>query len=185
MFFNSYIFILAFLPCVLILYWGANHLQKYSLGKNILLAASIIFYSWFDLRMLLAVLCFCTVNYLIVNKGIKNKEYSKFWMRTGVIANILVLGYFKYTNFFIDSVNEFLGKEISTLNILVPVGLSFFIFQQICYIVDSYHSYMVYSVRDYLLHSLFFPYIISGSVKTTFLFLLKNLLFTRIIAILK
>ena len=159
MYFNSYEFIMLFFPSVLVLYFLSNHYKKYTLGKFILLCSSIIFYGWFNYKALVPIVVISTVNYWL-----GNKKRAKSILAAGIIFNIGVLGYFKYTNFFIDTVNHLFSKETPLLTMWVPIGLSFFTFQQICFLVDSSKRELHYSFCDYLLHSLFFPYIISGPI---------------------
>ena len=164
MYFNSYVFIMLFFPVVLILYFLCNHLKQYTLGKRALLFSSVLFYGWFNDKAALFIAFISAVNYGIGTYGVKNQKWGKQIKIAGVIFNIGVLGYFKYTNFFIDTMNQLFSKEIPLLTMWVPIGLSFFTFQQICFIVDASKRELKYSFGDYLLHSLFFPYIISGPI---------------------
>lgn len=162
--FNSLIFILFFLPITLLVYYISN--DKY---KNfILLLGSLIFYSFASTKSLIIIFIPILINYFI-GVIISKNRYKKQILFIGVIFNILVLVYYKYTNFFISSFNNFMGqtlnKSFSPLNLLVPLGLSYITFQQISYIVDTYRTNNTdISFLDYCLYVLFFPKIISGPI---------------------
>jgi D-alanyl-lipoteichoic acid acyltransferase DltB (MBOAT superfamily) len=172
MVFNSPEFAL-FLPIVFILYWFV--LSKSAKGQNILLLlASVFFYVWADWRFLFLVISNALLNYFI---GIKirdtQKEKSKqvlLWL--GVAINLGVLGYFKYFNFFYDSFADLLnlfGTNInySSLNIILPLGISFFTFQTLGYIIDVYNE-ETEPCRDVLVFStyvIYFPKILAGPIE--------------------
>ncbi len=172
MVFNSPEFAL-FLPVVFILYWFV--FRKSALGQNIiLLSASIFFYVWADWRFLFLVLANALFNFYL---GLKirdtQEEKSKqglLWL--GVVINLGVLGYFKYFNFFYDSFADLInlfGADInhSSLKIILPLGISFFTFQTLGYIIDIYNE-DTEPCRDVLAFStyvLYFPKILAGPIE--------------------
>ena len=96
-----------------------------------------------------------------------NKQHKKWLLVLGIIFNVLLLGYFKYSNFFIDTFNHIVGTEFNLLNIILPLGISFFTFQQIAYLVGVYKKEEnVEDIITYMLFVTFFPYVISGPITT-------------------
>lgn len=176
--FNSLIFILFFLPITLLIYYVVK--DKYR--NLVLLLGSIIFYSFASTKALGIIFLCISINYFI-GITISKNNYKKHILFIGVSFNILVLIYYKYTNFFISSFNRFLGQTLnssfSTLNLLIPLGLSYITFQQISYIVDIYRNNSnTISFLDYCLYILFFPKIISGPI-TQFKDIRSNLKFKK------
>jgi alginate O-acetyltransferase complex protein AlgI len=172
MVFNSPEFVL-FLPIVFILYWFV--FKKTALHQNIiLLLASVFFYVWADWRFLFLVFANAILNFYL---GIKIQDAPKektkqqlLWI--GVIINLGVLGYFKYFNFFYSSfadlINLFGGNiNYSSLKILLPLGISFFTFQTLGYLIDIYNE-ETEPCRDFLVFStyvLYFPKILAGPIE--------------------
>ena len=97
MVFNSYIFILAYLPVVVLIYFLLGKLQKTALSKAFLVLASVIFIAYADVRTLLFLLISGTVNYLI--SLLLHKKVGKVFLALGILINVIGLGYFKYSNF--------------------------------------------------------------------------------------
>lgn len=169
MLFNSYIFILFFLPLTILLYFGLNHLQREIEAKIVLIAMSLWFYAYFHMSYLAIILCSVLVNYgvsrLLVNG--KSPVWKKFTLSAGVAGNIGVIFYFKYFNFFLNNVNVLLNTSFNFHNILMPLGISFFTFQQISYLVDSYRGETKeYGLVDYSLFVTFFPQLVAGPIVT-------------------
>ena len=135
MVFSSITFIYYFLPIMLILYIFAS--KKY---KNIiLLISSLIFYFYGEVRYFLLFIFSIIFNYFISNLIEKNKDKKrKFYLIIGLTINFLVLFYFKYYNFFIENINLLFKTNISLLNILIPLGISFFTFKNASYLIDVY-----------------------------------------------
>ncbi|WP_177214441.1 MBOAT family O-acyltransferase [Succinivibrio dextrinosolvens] len=103
-------------------------------------------------------------NYTITNYGI-NKYKSKWILTFGVVTNISLLGYFKYTNFFVDRFNEIFGVSISVAHIVLPLAISFYTFQQIAWLVDNYKKEAPESnFIEYACAVLFFPHLIAGPI---------------------
>ena len=169
MLFNSYVFILAFLPLCLIGYFGLNHFHKYSLGQFFLLAMSLWFYAYFNIRYLPVILVSILMNYglylLIVRT--ERKKLCKMVMIAGVVLNLGILVYVKYMDFFIDNINTLFKTDLPALNIVLPLGISFFTFQQLSFIIDAYRGEIPrYNFLSYAGFVAFFPQLIAGPIVT-------------------
>lgn len=168
MLFNSYEFIFLFLPITLITYFTLNRYGKNNIAKGWLVVASLYFYSYFHLSYLYLILSSIIVNYFIGNKlnhkSLTGKE-RKIWMIIGVAFNLGLLGYFKYYDFFVENINIVLKTNFTLLHILLPLGISFFTFQQLSFIIDSYNEEsMKYDFLSYCLFVTFFPQLIAGPI---------------------
>ena len=168
MLFNSYEFIFLFLPITLIIYFTLNRYGKNNIAKGWLVIASLYFYSYFHLSYLYLILSSIMVNYFIGNKlnhkNLNGKE-RKIWMVIGVIFNLGLLGYFKYYDFFVENINIVFRTNFTLLHILLPLGISFFTFQQLSFIIDSYNEKsMKYDFLSYCLFVTFFPQLIAGPI---------------------
>ena len=168
MLFNSYEFIFLFLPITLILYFWLNKYNKNRLAKAWLVIASLYFYSYFHKSYLILITVSILVNYFIGQK-LSNNKYNiiqrKMLLTIGIVFNLGGLGYFKYYDFFVSNINALLGTNFTLLHILLPLGISFFTFQQLSFIVDSYKRYdLTYDFLDYCLFVTFFPQLIAGPI---------------------
>ncbi|MDO9551463.1 MBOAT family protein [Rhodonellum sp.] len=172
MLFNSIDFAI-FLPLVFLLYWFAT---KESIKKQNLLivAASYMFYGWWDWRFLFLIMFSTVVDYLI---GISlsnetNEKKRKMLLWISICINLGFLGFFKYFNFFIDNFTtafSFFGGEISgsSLNIILPVGISFYTFQTLSYTIDVYKK-KIDATKDFVAFSAFvsfFPQLVAGPIE--------------------
>lgn len=172
MLFNSIEFAL-FLPIVFILYWFV--FNKTNRVQNVLiLVASFIFYGWWDWRFLFLLLFTSMVDYYLAQQLEKTEDVRKrkVILLLSIISNLSVLGFFKYYNFFVDSfVDAFtlLGREFSpwSLNIVLPVGISFYTFQALSYTIDVYRKQLKAShdVVEYLAFISFFPQLVAGPIE--------------------
>ena len=166
MLFNSYIFILCFLPIVMIGYYGCNHWKKEKQAKWFLIIASLVFYGYFDVRYLPVILASICFNYgfsRILSK--KSENYKRPILGAGIACNVGLLFYIKYWNFFLGNVNVIFGSSLEMKQLLLPLGISFFTFQQIAYLVDSYRGETAeYSFTDYTLFVTFFPKLSMGPI---------------------
>ncbi|MDA9249415.1 MBOAT family protein [Gammaproteobacteria bacterium] len=169
MLFNSLEFIFIFLP---IAFFGFYFLalKKHSYAIAWLAFASLFFYGYWSLYSLPILVISIICNYLfgmkIANQHITNRH---IWLVCAVILNLGLLGYFKYFNFFIENTNALrivLGLEsISFLNIVLPIGISFFTFTQIAFLMDSYQNKVQEkSFLNYVLFVTFFPHLIAGPI---------------------
>lgn len=168
MLFNSYIFILFFLPVTILLYFTLNKFQKYTAAKIALIGMSLWFYAYFHIAYLAIIVISILFNYLIskqLHPGKHSPKASKWLLFVGIIANIALIFYFKYFNFFLENLNYFFDASIPLLSILMPLGISFFTFQQISYLVDSYRGETGgYTFTDYALFVTFFPQLVAGPI---------------------
>ena len=160
MLFNSPEFIFVFIPVVLIF---ASFTQRYiSKETNIylIILSSIFFYGFWNISFVPLLIGSVLFNFLI-HKKIKNRRF----LITGLIINISLLLFFKYTNFFIDNISLILDKQFTHYNIALPLAISFFTFQQIAFIVDSYKNKTTkFSIYEYMLFITFFPQLIAGPI---------------------
>lgn len=170
MVFNSFIFILLFLPVCLIGYFCLNDFHRYTMAKAFLFGMSLWFYGYFHAAYLLLLIGSILWNYLIYRIGrglLQKKKSTKVLMVFGVICNLAVLVLFKYTDFFLENLNALFGMDIPLLKLLLPLGISFFTFQQIGFIVDACRGEAGdYSFLDYALFVSFFPQLIAGPIVT-------------------
>ncbi len=163
MLFNSPEFLLVFLPISLLLFWLAAKTSGGRAAQLTLIGSSMVFYAWWKWEYLALILCGTVANYLL--GGWLLKRQSRLLLTIGISLNVGLLGYFKYTNFAIENLSLLFGADISSLNIILPLGISFFTFQKIGYLVDCYKG-LVHE-RDPLrfgLFVLFFPQLIAGPI---------------------
>jgi len=169
MLFNSYIFILLFLPLCLAGYFLLNHFEKDTLAQVYLLCMSLWFYGYFHVSYLLIILASVGINYGIYYlMGKRNTQIQKSpWMITGVLLNLGILVYFKYMDFFIENINAVFQTNLRLLGIMLPLGISFFTFQQISFLVDAYRGEIPgYDLLHYAGFVTFFPQLIAGPIVT-------------------
>lgn len=167
MLFNSFVFIFVFLPLCFTLYFGLNKLGYFQTAKGILIVFSLFFYAYFNTSYLPIIVTSIVVNYLI---GLfLSKDYSnakrKVFLCIGVAFNIGLLGYFKYYDFFISNLNIVFQTNYTLKHILLPLGISFFTFQQLAYVVDNYRKVVIIPhFLDYCNFVTFFPQLIAGPI---------------------
>lgn len=164
MLFSSITFLYYFLPAVLIIYFVTP--KKF---KNlVLLISSLIFYGWGEPLYILLMLLSIAVQYvlgLLIEKHTDTK-LARFWLVLSVIFSLALLGYFKYTNFFIANFSSATGISISLLKLTLPVGISFYTFQILSYTVDVYrkHTKAQRSIIDLATYIVLFPQLIAGPI---------------------
>ena len=169
----SYSFIFIFLPITLILYWITSSRNLYTAGKIVLLISSLVFYALLSpgIKGLVALLASAAVSYLIANFGLssgRSQAVRKSLMITGVVLNIAFLVYCRYLSYIEQLTAEAGGPSFTFEAVVVPVGISYFTFSQIAFIVDSYRDPEIsYSALDYLLFISFFPKIAVGPIALT------------------
>lgn len=169
MLFNSIAFII-FFPAVFLIYWLTPN-KKCRFQNIILLLSSYVFYGWWDWRFLSLIAFSSIVDYLI-GLAIVSKKRKKSFLILSVVINLGLLGVFKYFNFFIDSwINlwSLLGYEmsISTVNIILPVGISFYTFQTMSYTIDIYRGRML-PTKDFIAFATYislFPQLVAGPIE--------------------
>ncbi|AXA94101.1 MBOAT family protein [Massilia sp. YMA4] len=165
MLFNSYAFLFGFLPVVLLAYFAAAR-HGAAWASAVLATASLMFYGWWDVRYLPLLLASIGVNYacsLRIHGAAGRRRQA--WLALAVGANLALLGWYKYANFFARTVTELAGWPAAPLDIALPVGISFFTFTQIAFLVDSARGH----VRErrfmhYLLFVTYFPHLVAGPV---------------------
>lgn len=133
----------------------------------LLAAASLCFYAYWDWRFLWVIGISVLVNYAI-GLALGDPRPSlreKSILMTGIGFNLCLLGYFKYANFFLDDIQIALASPVPYLDVVLPLGISFFTFQQIAYLVDVHHRKVVeHDFRHYLLFVTLFPQLIAGPI---------------------
>lgn len=169
MLFNSYVFIFAFLPITFFIYFYLNSKKLTEASKAFLVFSSLFFYSWWNIAYLPIILASMLFNYVVGVSLSKEKEHTKISKKAlltfGVIANVALLGYFKYADFFIENVNLVAGTHVPLLHLALPLAISFFTFQQIAYLVDSYRGETKeYDFLNYANFVTFFPQLIAGPI---------------------
>ena len=165
MVFNSFSFIFIFLPLTVCGFYALA-------GKNMrwaavwLLLASLFFYGSWDYRYIPILLTSVLVNYWAGRRIIAAERLSRRgWLTASISFNLLLLCFFKYVNFFILSINDVTGTGIPVVNIILPIGISFFTFTQISFLVDAYHEKIKnIDFIHYLLFAAYFPYIVAGPI---------------------
>nr|WP_255490745.1 MBOAT family protein [Spartinivicinus marinus] len=169
--FNSFEFLFLFLPITLFSYFFI--VRKYSLeyGLAVLVFASLFFYGFWNPAYLPLILFSIVFNYYIgkrLSKVVNNKsrhQRSKRLLSFGICINLGLLGYFKYANFFVENINLMLTTQWNITNIVLPLAISFFTFQQIAYLVDTWKGETKeYSFLHYCLFVCFFPQLIAGPI---------------------
>jgi alginate O-acetyltransferase complex protein AlgI len=169
--FNSIPFAL-FLPCVLVLYWAVQR-APLRVQNSLLLLASYVFYGMWDWRFPLLLLVSSSVDYLVSLKlpGVQAPGRKKLLLGLSVAVNLLMLAFFKYFNFFVISFAELmrlfgLNANMDTIRILMPVGISYYTFKKLSYIIDVYRG-TISPTRDapaFFAFIAFFPQLIAGPI---------------------
>lgn len=172
MFFNSlqYLF---FLPLVFIVYWTVNK-RSLKLQNLLLLAASYYFYACWDWRFLFLLVFSTGLDYFtgLQMYNAENQGKKKFWFWLSVIINLGFLGVFKYYNFFAESFAELLSSfgfksHLWTLQVILPVGISFYTFHGLSYVIDIYNNRIKpeKNIVDYSLFVSYFPLLVAGPIE--------------------
>ena len=166
MLFNSYSFLLAYLPVTLIGFFLFGRRGKWA-GAAWLAACSLFFYAWWDYRYIALLLASICTNYLAGSYIARRPGTlaGKRALAGALVANILLLAYYKYADFFLSSANSMLGTDWPTLGIILPIGISFFTFTQIAFLADAYAGKVTeYRFIYYVLFVTYFPHLIAGPV---------------------
>jgi alginate O-acetyltransferase complex protein AlgI len=168
MLFNSAPFILAFLPVVLIVFFILGKMKLRRLAIAWLVMASAFFYGWFSLRYLGLFAVLILINYALgigLARNFREQKQNPYLLGLGIAMNLTVLAYFKYSNFLIVNVNDVIGTSFVLRNIVIPIGISFFTFQKIAYLVDAYRGETEeYDLLEFSLFVMFFPQLIAGPI---------------------
>lgn len=163
MLFNSLEFIV-FIPIVFTLYWLS---KKNCIIQNIvILLSSCVFYAWVDWRFLFL------ISFTAISTYYTTAVNKKWFIAIGVIINLIILGFFKYYNFFADSFTEAfhvigINADIPTLKLILPVGISFYTFKAISYSIDTYKGKIEYeqNLLAFLCYLMFFPQLLAGPIE--------------------
>ncbi len=166
--FNSLEFIFIFLPLSLIAFFVIGGRGYYQIAIFALVVASLIFYGWWNPSYLILLILSMGFNYFIgyiLNQSREKQSNKKLILIIGIVVNLLLLGYYKYANFFIDQLDNIIGVSLTLSPVILPLGISFFTFTQITYLVDSYKGETKeYNFLNFTLFVSFFPYLTSGPI---------------------
>jgi len=168
MLFNSYVFIFAFLPVVMLGFYLVGR-SSHALAALWLAAASLFFYGWWDVRYVGLLLASIAFNYgagfLIGHRASQKKRSPKLLLAAAIAVNLSFLAYFKYANFFVDNLNQLTGSSVTLATVILPLGISFFTFTQIAFLVDTYQGKVKeFNFVHYALFVTYFPHLIAGPV---------------------
>jgi D-alanyl-lipoteichoic acid acyltransferase DltB (MBOAT superfamily) len=168
MLFNSYEFIFLFLPVSLLGFHLIGKQGHHRVAIAWLVAASLFFYGWWNPAYLELMLFSILFNYSIgisLSNFLVYQTPKRTILIIGIVVNLAVLGYFKYANFFVDNLNDLANTNLILQQIILPLAISFFTFQQIAYLVDAYKGETKeYSFLHYCLFVTFFPQLIAGPI---------------------
>ena len=191
MLFNSYIFIFIFLPLTLLGWYGLNQHKKHTQANVFLAVMSLWFYGYFNVYYLAIILSSIGLNYLLswlltripeetctskaaasnscasgpASSGTRTNVLNRIALITGIVLNLGILFYFKYYDFFIENINFAFHTDFTLKNILLPLGISFFTFQQLSFIIDRCLGRCEhYSLINYVTFVTFFPQLIAGPI---------------------
>lgn len=162
MLFSSMTFVFLFLPIVCLIYL----LAKKELHNAILLAASILFYAWGEPRYLAIMILTILANYVGAIALDKHKKYKKPILLATIAVDLSFLLYFKYFNFFIDNINSIFAMDISFLEVIMPIGISFYTFQAMSYLIDVYKgdAKVQKDIYKLALYISLFPQLVAGPI---------------------
>ncbi|CAM2920188.1 MBOAT family protein [Chryseobacterium flavum] len=172
MLFNSIGFLI-FLPIVFCLYWFIFN-KKFQHQNRLLLLASFYFYACWDWRFLFLLIFSIGLDYLsgIKIENSRNNREARFWLTLSIVINLGFLGFFKYYNFFVESFAELMGgfgfkANIWLLNIILPVGISFYTFHGLSYVIDVYKKRIraERNFTDYAVFVSYFPLLVAGPIE--------------------
>jgi alginate O-acetyltransferase complex protein AlgI len=173
MLFNSYSFIFLFLPFTLL---GFGLIGRFAAGRSAalawLIACSVVFYALWNPINLLIIAPSIALNYLLalrirncLQAATPDERGASRWLWAGLVFNLSFLGYFKYRNFFLDSVNQLAGTQWPLAELVLPLGISFVTFQKIAFLVDvRARTVREFTPLDFLTFVFFFPQLIAGPI---------------------
>ena len=170
MLFNSHEYLFLFLPATLIICFLLNRwVRSIQISQFWLIGASLFFYGWSEPGYVLLLVCSVLLNYsagaLLNAYAPRQAIRRKAVLTLGIAANIALLGYYKYADFLIMNLNYLLHAQIGLRSLVLPLGLSFFTFIQIGYLVDSYRNpTKEYDLLSYGLFATYFPYLLAGPI---------------------
>ncbi len=165
MVFSSITFLYIFLPIMLLLYF----IVPSKLKNAVMILASLIFFAWGEIRYILIMLILAVMDFVcgnLITKNLGNKKKMRLYLFIDVGVNLLILFFFKYSDFIIANINSLTGLNIPLLHIPLPIGVSFNTFQSLSYIIDVYRGTVKCekSFYNYLTYTTLFPQIIAGPI---------------------
>ncbi|MCR4754299.1 MAG: MBOAT family protein [Lachnospiraceae bacterium] len=168
MVFNSYVFIFLMLPISVAGYYLINRISNMG-GKWFLLACSLFFVGYVNVMYLAILMPSILINYLfgfLINGVFKDNNIRRKGVTVlGVVLNLVTLGVFKYSDFFIANVNQILKKDFTLCRLILPLGISFYTFQQISFLVDYYRdNTLSCTLLEYCLYISFYPQFVQGPI---------------------
>lgn len=172
--FNSYLFTLLFLPCVVIIYFLLQKLKTPIYAKILLIASSLYFVGFAGIDNLKFLILGIIVTYLlaiVLKKKSENTVFAKSVLALGVFVHLGILCYTKYSYFIAENMDKYLKMQWEVSDIFVPLGISFVTFQQVAYLVDVYRGKVEkIDFLDYVLYVVYFPKYIQGPIAKYVLF---------------
>jgi D-alanyl-lipoteichoic acid acyltransferase DltB (MBOAT superfamily) len=167
MLFNSYTFIFLYLPVTLIGFFWISRSGRPNAAMTWLALASLFFYGWWDPRYVPLLVASIVFNYKLGMHlaRLHGQPRARRVLLLGIAGDLALLGHFKYAGFFVANTNTLLGSSVPVPEIVLPLGISFFTFTQIAFLVDAYRGEArEYSFRNYTLFVTFFPHLIAGPI---------------------
>ena len=161
--FNSYEFIFLFLPITFFGFFWLGRLPQKHYATFWLVLASFAFYGYWDYRYVPLLFASILFNYLVGQRI--EQTHAKSWLIFGIVINVMLLGYFKYTDFFLTTANDVVGTSFDLPHIVLPLGISFFTFTQTGYLIDAYRGEA--RNRSFVTYCEFvtiFPHLIAGPI---------------------
>ncbi len=168
MLFNSFEFVFLFLPLTLFIFFLIGNRGNHKLAIAWVVTASLFFYGWWNPAYLALLIFAILFNYFVgyaINQRFTIPISKQFLLILGIVGNLLLLGYFKYANFFVANLNHLSGTNFHLHQIILPLAISFFTFEQIAFLVDVYRGETTeYSFLNYCLFVTFFPRLLAGPI---------------------
>ena len=166
MVFSSYVFIFAFLPVVLSVYYALSNLKNGIYQRLFLIAASLFFYGYYNTKYLILITASIAVNYgIALAIQTHRAKAGRLFLVVGILFNVGLIGYFKYYDFFVENINAVFGCNFTLRRLLLPLGISFFTFQQLSFLISVWRGEeKVERFRDYCIFVTFFPQLVAGPI---------------------
>ncbi len=165
MLFNSFEFILCFLPLTLGAYFACRAGGWLRGSVAVLAIASVAFYAWWDWRNLFILGGSIVFNFMVGRRTAERDARARAWLVAGIAGNLLLLVFFKYWDFFAVNVSSATGREVGLLKLALPLGISFFTFTQIAFLLDTWRGKArEYRFLQYVLFVSYFPHLIAGPI---------------------
>lgn len=166
MVFSSYVFIFAFLPVVLSVYYALSNLKNGIYQRLFLIAASLFFYGYYNTKYLILITASIAVNYgIALAIQTHRAKAGRLFLVVGILFNVGLIGYFKYYDFFVENINAVFGCSFTLRRLLLPLGISFFTFQQLSFLISVWRAEeKVERFRDYCIFVTFFPQLVAGPI---------------------